>query len=375
MGPSEGAAREAVRLAVSAAALAGVLVSRRLWLSSHRLFPLTPVWRALPQPPYPLDYILFGLTLASLAGVAVFRRRPAPFIKAFLALAGVLAVLDQSRWQPWMMMYAVILGALLLPPSRALHPCRLFLACAYFYSGLHKLGYGFVLVTAAMLEPVSRRLHISSSGVVAMAVAMAVFECGAGVLLLVPRTRRAAAAGLAAMHLALLLWLGPFGLDWNRAIWPWNAAMAVVVMTLFWSKSDWNLAALWHSHAYAKAIAVAFGVLPLLAFVGLWDSYPAFALYSGDVKEGMVYAGPKAIADLPAGVRPYAKADGIIDIDRWSASELAVPVYPETRLFASVGRQVASWLPSGTPVRVIELEKPDRFAGERKATSFDPLTY
>ena len=64
----------------------------------------------LPAPPFPLDYILFGLALVALAGMAVSAR--VWFPAAFLAATGVLVVLDQSRLQPWLIQYGVLAGVL-----------------------------------------------------------------------------------------------------------------------------------------------------------------------------------------------------------------------------------------------------------------------
>jgi hypothetical protein len=389
-GPETGAVT-ILRPVVAVAAMVGMLCSWRLWLSSHRLFPLTPVFSWLPQPPFPFDYALFGAALLCLVGIAVWPR-PAHWMKAFLILAGMLALLDQSRWQPWLIEYGVMLGALLLLPwdrrtewtaadtNAALHPCRLFLVCMYFYSGFQKFGYGFAIVLGEMLQPMFARLHWSTARLapdklLPVALALGLVECGAGLLLAFPRTRRIAVACLVLMHLSLLLWLGPLALNWNYVIWPWNLAMIALLIVLFWKPAPWSFRSLLGSHVYAKAVAVVFGLLPILTMLGLWDSYLGFSLYTGNVKEAAVYVGPKHIADLPPTVRPFAKSDGVVDIDRWSRAELGVPIYPETRVFVAAGRQLAQWLSLGTPVRVLEMAKPDPFTGQRKATGFDPLTY
>lgn len=419
---------------LAAATLAGMLCSARLWVSSHRLFPMTPVWGGLPQPPFPLDYILFGLALASLLPILVwcpaldlataplrsrFRigasepralasgtreatlapgvslwKRPVFFIKVFLILAAVLVAFDQSRLQPWLLEYCAMFGALLCLPwnrprdktipdstlAAPLHACRWLMIWTYFYSGIQKIGFGFVSVLASMAAPMITRFHWSNT-LLSMrvlrpaALVLALAECISGVLLAFPKTRRLAVVTLTLMHISLLLWLGPLALGWNSVVWPWNVAMIALLFTLFWAPGKWGLGAMWNSHPYAKVVAVTFGVLPVLTILGITDSYAGFSLYSGNIKGAVVYVGPQHVSDLPDAVRPYAKQDGILDLDSWSASELGVPLYPETRVFASAGRQVALWVRSGAVVRVIELAKPDPLTGQRKATSFDPMTY
>ncbi len=368
---------------VAVAALAGLLTSVRLWLSSHRLFPLTPIWQGLPQPPYPFDYVLFALMLAVLIAIAVVRR-PARFIPGFLILTVVMIVLDQSRWQPWLTEYAVLLGALLVQTPRqtagVLHPCRLYLMCMYFYSGLQKLGYAFVLVLAGMVAPMFAWLHLdpkwlTPGRLIPIALLLGLVECISGVLLAFQRTRKAAVVCLILTHLSLLLWLGPLVLGWNQATWPWNVAQIVLLLVLFWGRSRWNYQDVWRSHPYARGVGLVCAVLPLFTLLGVTDSYLGFSLYSGNIKDAVVYVDPKRIADLPEAIRRYVKADGIMDIDGWSRDELGVPIYPETRVFQSAGRQVAILLGSGAVVRVLELQKPDRLTGKRETKTFDPLTY
>ncbi len=378
-----------VRAIIGIAALAGMLCSPKLWVSSGRLYPLTPLFGWLPQLPYPADYILFGVTLAALAGIVAWPR-PAVFLKTFLVAALLLVVLDQSRLQPWLLQYAVMFGAFLLAPrvvkaSRkeepaepALHACRLYMVVMYFWAGLQKLNYGFMVLVAEMLKPMAQRFgfdaaRVTPQAVIPLGIVFAVVECASGVLLAFPRFRRIGLACLILMHATLLVWLGPLGLRWNYTIWPWNIAMIALLVALFLDPGRWDLRALWRSHAYAKTIGLVFGLLPVFTMMGLLDSYLGFALYSGNAREAVLYIDPKRIEDLPAPVRAFANPTGTFDINRWAESELGVPVYPESRIYTSVGRQVAGWLP-GAVVRVIELDRPHIIYGTRQAGTYDPLT-
>src|SRR5215217_4203799 len=99
---------------VAAAFLAGLLLSRRLWLTS-RSFPHAPVADWLPPVRPPFDAIVYGLLIALLVAIAVLPR-PRWFIVAFTALAGAWMLWDQSRWQPWVYQYLFMLAALALYP-------------------------------------------------------------------------------------------------------------------------------------------------------------------------------------------------------------------------------------------------------------------
>ena len=88
-----------LKTAVSTGLLGGFLLSPKLWLSS-RMYPLTPVARFLRPIPPPFDYAVFAVLLLLLAWIAV-RASPAKEIAAFVALAALYGLCDQSRWQPW----------------------------------------------------------------------------------------------------------------------------------------------------------------------------------------------------------------------------------------------------------------------------------
>jgi hypothetical protein len=382
-----------LRVMLPIGAAAGGLCSWKLWISSHRLFPSTPVWSWLPQPPFPLDFAFAGSLLVLMAAVAV-SARPARSIQVLLVLLAALGVLDQSRWQPWMVQYAVMFGSLLLFPwstrpltawpanqvSAGLHACRLFMVCMYSYSGLEKLGYGFATVLPDIVAPLFRWLHfradnLSERALLPLAIPLALVECASGVMLAFPQTRSAAAVCLILMHVALLWWLGPLGTNWNYVVWPWNLMLIGLLLLLFWRQPAWSLQDIWRSHWYSKVIALVFGVLPLLTVAGVWDSYLGFSVYTGNIKRAIVHISPTQIPELPQTIRQYTLSDGVIDIDRWCYTELGVPIYPETRVFVSVGRQVAQWLGSGARIRVIQLGRPDPFTGDRSSTIIDPLEF
>lgn len=342
----------------------------KLWITSGRLYPAAPVFGGATLP-YPFDYVLFGLTLAALGGMAVSRRTVFP--AAFLGLAAALLALDQSRLQPWLVQYVVMAGAALVRAETA--ATRVFCVGLYGFAGLHKLNMGFAVMLAEMLRPLAERWGRQgwlTAGVLGpAAVAAALWECGWGIALAFARTRRLAAGCLIAMHVALLLLLGPLGLNINRSVWPWNVTNIILLAVLFGKRKQWE----WRGmHWYARAVAAGVAAVGLLALAGWTDSYLGFGLYSGHTTTAALYVDPKRAPELPEPVRKLVKSDGVLDINLWSLQEVGAPVYPETRIYLAVGRQVAVWLRYGDAVRVIEFSRPGLFTGARKARSFDPLT-
>ena len=79
---------------------------------------MSPVLDGLPPIPVPFDHILLGSLLVALA-VAAVAPSPRPFLVGALGLALSLAIWDQSRWQPWLYQYLLMLSAFLPGASRA----------------------------------------------------------------------------------------------------------------------------------------------------------------------------------------------------------------------------------------------------------------
>ena len=162
-----------LRISVIWGLLAGFALSPKLWLSS-RLYPLTPVWAFLRPLKHPWDYVVFFALIALLMAVSVEPRRGL-LIAAFVLLA-LMALQDQSRWQPWFYQYVVMLLAIALAgPERqasALNTCCLIVAATYIWSGLAKLNPSFTGNTFPWLVepfigawPGARRVVSPPSGV------------------------------------------------------------------------------------------------------------------------------------------------------------------------------------------------------------------
>ena len=320
-------------------------------------------------------------TLVSLIGAAA-ASRPRRWIQAFLVLLAILLIFDQTRWQPWMILYAVLLAAFLYAPrketaspdgpTQVLDLCRLYLICMYFFAGLQKFHYSFAVLVASMLSPLLQRFQISiewltAGNTVPMALSMAAAECASGVLLAFQKTRRWAVYFLVSMHVMLVLWLSPLGVDLNAVVWPWNILMVVLLLLLFRQKDEWSLGLLFRRHLSTRICAVIFAIFPLLALAGVWDTPLAFSLYTGGSKEGLIQIERERIADLPPLVRGVASPGGTIQIATWCEAALGVYPWRETGMFKSDGRQVVEWLGPEAGVRVVELGKPNRFTGKREA--------
>lgn len=294
----------------------GVVISRPLWLTERR-FPLTLPWDALPAPAPPFDAVLLALFLAALGLAALLGRRA--IFGACFVLALLLAAPDIQRWQPWFFQYAFMVGALAFcAPRDALGTLRVIMAFIYVYSGLQKIhaaffdsGMEFFLEPFGLTESLSWASYASPF-----------IELAVGICLLFTPTRTFAATAAVGMHAFLLLALGPLGQDWNVVVWPWNVAMAALVLVLFFRAPDRGFALSAARSAYGACVLLLFAVMPAFGLFGLWPSYLSASLYSENTKSALVYAG-----------------EDYVTVSSLAFGEFETPAYPEEAVFMSVAKQ------------------------------------
>jgi hypothetical protein len=176
-----------------------------------------------------------------------------------------------------------------------------------------------------------------------------------------------------ATHATILAFL--LGARANSVVWWWNVAMPVVVFILFWGTRATTREVLAGDRSgFHGAFALAFGVLPALSFLGLWDAYLSSALYSGNTAQAVVLVDPEAVGGLPPVIRRNTwqrTPPAFIDLNRWSYEELNVPAYPALRVLKRVGRDVCrAHDRSGTMILQI-LERPDWLTGSRSRRSYE----
>jgi hypothetical protein len=376
-----------LKISLALALLVGFFLSARLW-AGPRSYPLAPISERLPAIPSTVEWIWFVSLLLLLTAIATMRR-PRKYILAFVALAGLLSLFDQSRWQPWFYQYLFMFAALALYPwgeqdpkkrEATLNVCRLIVASIYFWSGLQKLNSGFVEVFFPwLIEPLLAPLPQALKDLVyPLGIAVPFVEASIGVGLLTTRLRSTAVVLALGMHVFILFSLGPFGHYANAVIWPWNVAMMVFVVVLFWRSESFSIrdvlalrAPLFHS-----LVLLLFGVMPLFSFFGLWDSYLSASLYSDNIKRATIHISESVKDRLPEIARGSvntSEADGssTISLTEWSYKELNVPPYPEDRVFKNAARHVCAYAEEPSEVTLMVKGKPNPMEGSREAEIHD----
>jgi hypothetical protein len=344
-----------LKVSVVTAFCVGLAMSPRLWIGP-RSFPAAPFIDGLPPIEGILAHALFA-TLFILGVAIVVSRKPQRSIAAFLAIIAVFCVADQTRWQPWVFLYGFLLATLALfswdsgdttGARNALNIARLILACTYIFSGLQKANANFMHDDFRwIVSPITRVVPAAADPLQAFAVAVPFVQVAFGVGLLSRRFRRISLVAAVCMHAFILAMFGPLGLDWNRIIWPWTAAMAVFDVLVF-ADQDFQFTGILgtHGRAYHAVVLVFFLVLPSLSFLNLWDSYLSAALYSGNLTEGTIYLSDAGRDSLPASIADHAVRSSenthVLNVQRWAIEDLNVMPYPETRVYRAIAKHVCS---------------------------------
>jgi hypothetical protein len=371
-----------LKIVVVIAFCVGLLVSSRAWIGP-RSFPLAPVFGGLPVLD---DIVARGLFAAIfvLAVAILVAPDPRRFIVAFQLIVLVFCGLDQTRWQPWVFQYIVLLATLglfswssqdVVGQQRTLNIARLVIAGTYVFSGLQKVNWNFIENDFPLIvRPVTDALPSVARALQPLGMVAPFVQVLFGVGLLTRRFRRVALICAVAMHLFILAMFGPFGLDWNRIVWPWTATMAVLDILLFagnaqfsfreaiWTRARWD-------HAAVFALLV---LLPILSFFNLWDSFLSSAIYSGNLTEATIYASDAGARDLPAAVKQYvvhtSPDTNVLNLQYWAIQDLDIVSYPETRVFKAVAESLCHHL--GDPAQLVLVVREQRMFFSRPESAY-----
>ena len=358
--------------------LGAFAIAPRLWLS-HALFVPIPVNAWPLHVPAPFDAIVLAVLVVLLLPLP-FLRRPRMLLLAWLALFLVRSAWDVAAWQPYFIQYACILGALAcIKPgiaddrSRgALNVARLVVIGGYFWAGVAKIDARFINdIAPIMLEPIVRPFGIALpawSGALVPAAEVAI-----ALMLASRRLRTLGIIGALATH-AIILWsIGPLGMGVQAIVWPWNLALAGLVVALFHGdRVTRPQDLLWTRGLPVHAIAVVlFVIVPAASYVVPIEPYLAQRVYSSKIHEGELIMSDAVVAGLPARSRealdPMAvrvKGGVSVRIAAWVESDLGAYLSPSAASYRHVARNACRLAASDDEVVLELIDPPDWRTGE-----------
>jgi hypothetical protein len=325
------------------------LLCYKLWLGV-RLFPLAPVSDLFAGLPAAVHVILFVVSLLSMVVLVFSPGKKAGWV---LLIAEILSCLcDQNRWQPWEYQFLFMTAAYVLvkDEGRLRFNWQLVIAGIYFFSGVSKFNSAFIhdIWQNLILHHFFGVEH-TNTWLLRAGYLLPVAEMLAGIGLLTIRMRKISIWFLTAMHLIILISIGPLGLAVNSVIWPWNLAMPVLLFVLFYS-SPLRFAQKSFGKPFTWLTLMLWWVMPWLQLAGYWDKYLSSVLYSGGIEH--LYVCTDNVAAKKALIFAFDKninvpCDSSVSLYKWSMTEMNVPPYPETRIYKTVVKEWMKKYPDG----------------------------
>jgi len=296
------------------------LLTFNLWFSFNREFPLVP----------PLDVMSVNVVLQDVLSVVSLALLLLSLIKfnkwvvvPILFFELLLASFDMMRWQPPVFQFYLTLLIFVFKPKEFKSYLILLLSATYLFSGLNKLNlrfinaiwsYSILIDFLGIAKEVAYLKIIKGVGFI-----IPMTEIISGILVLT-KWRKIGFQVLVITHLFILLYVGPFGINFNEAIWPWNILMLMYCLILSYQEFALTI----KRNYFVLAFTVIIFILPLLNFSRHYYSFFSFTLYSG--ARSFLYIN---IKDDHNHYRAYAtrEKDGFkeINVNEWSYENLNVP--------------------------------------------------
>ncbi len=338
--------------------IVGLVLSVNLWVG-NRLFPLTPCIGLFEIIPYSLNYLLFPVLIILLAS-EIFKPNKWSLVLALLILVFFL-LQDQNRLQPWIYVYFLILFPFCLAPffkiseKHLIVSLKIIFIAMYFWSGIQKMnsnfvneGFSHILINLFKIQnPQIIRNLLPLGYIISLA------EIYIAISLMSKKLRNSGVFLAIFTHTFILIYVSPIGTNTNYIIYPWNAAMILLVISLFYQdKNDFkfsdfsDIKATFLTHVYMLLL----GVLPIFNFFDKWDDYLSFSLYSEKSKIFYIAISDKYIEQFDHQFDDYflkldvnTSGGKVIDVNKWSMKELNVPIYPEIRVFHKISQDFCKY--------------------------------
>jgi hypothetical protein len=355
---------------ISISLISQVLISRPAWESSLREFPTAPVFKGLNWGV--LGSLMF-VGLLTLLIALVIKPLNRVLIVSVVVLLFLLVLEDQSRLQPWVFLYGLILMATVFYrgedlSKKVLATVLMILGATYFWGGVQKINPFFGIEMFPWLSEFA-----ASSDFFGQHPQIAYISTGletlAGLALFFRQSRKLAALTLLGLHAFILISLGPFGHNWNHVIWPWNICFASFLLLLIWfqDKEKEPLPSLMRSR-YFLFCFVLVGCMPALSIFDKWDHFLSGGFYSATAPEAIFYYHENEQSRMASSSTDFqyfnkGENEEFVLIDQWALDHLGLPLYPEIRVQKQVGKHWCDCM-AQPEYAGLRINRKNRFTGE-----------
>lgn len=349
---------------------------KNLWLG-ERQFPTVSLFSSWLNSPLIVHTVLYYMLIVlSLVTVIFGRARAYATLLPLVFLLVVSCCLDMTRLQP--SIYLALAVLILLLSGGGLACIQLVFILTYFWAGLQKLNYNFIVEGFEKLFQTFTLPGFFHALMPWLAVLAAFLEISLGVLLVFKKTRNAGLVLATLMHLFILLLLGPIGINWEPFVWPWNVWMVCCLWILFY-RTDNQIKEVLPLKFQLSLVVLFFVLAPASNFFGWWNDYLSFKFYSSNTRGAAIKFQPdSAWAHHPLFANAVVK-DGRINIAQWGFVETGCPDFPSEWYYVRLFQQVCRRLDVSEADQSIHLNiygNPGRFDGlsEKKDIYCSELT-
>jgi hypothetical protein len=332
------------------------VISWKAWLA-NRLFPIVPPFNFLFVPAF-VHLMLFIFSLLALLSLLLFPSKRLLLI-SIIVIEVLACLFDQNRWQPWEYEYIFIILALLINyknDKKAISSIAFIFISVYVFSGIGKMNPAFsqYFQQAVFHNGIShtRNSYLYNFLLFHSGYLLGSIEIFLGISLFSYDTKKISAALLILMHLIIIALFGPWGINYDIIILPWNMAFLLILYLFFIRYPTVSV----HFYSFKKRwnglFIIFFGILPFLNFFGYWDFYLSSSLFSYKTPEMYVYIHKKGSSKVLQSFFSTNKNKLLSDsntvqikIREWSFHEIEVPVYPELRVYKNIKSQLLQRYP------------------------------
>lgn len=314
--------------------------SYKTWIT-ERLYPVIPPIEILGNTPAFLHRFLFGFSLLCLFTVLCFKINRWLLIALFFSEI-ISCMLDTARWQPWEYMYLCILFVTIInfyKPKNILLLSHLFLVSIYLFSGLHKFSRDFlsaVWLNMFLMDFLGLSIDfILKYKLFFLGLLVPVIEVSLALLLLLSKYKKMISYLLISMHLSIIIFIGPIGLQYNSVVWPWNLVMICILIVVYSKPIEFS---------YRTVLANSYWLIlwfamPVLSLFGSWYQYFSFNLYSG--KGNQMYI---CLLNNEEEFKPYFESSNstlcgrkpTVNLQNWALKEIKSAPIPETEIYQKI---------------------------------------
>ncbi len=335
--------------------LVQIYLTHPLWFG-ERTYPFVPVFDFFPSIPLVNTILSASLSFALLLLALAWQNKWS--FGLFLGAASLAMFLDLSKGQVWFYFQWLLLGLLAFKGTRkekwVLPSLRFLFPFIYFWAGIYKInGYYFAETFPWFMETFV--WTESWSNFTGLIIASIFFELSLAVGLWMGKGRKVLVLAGFIFHLTILLFLGPFGQDWNEVVWPWNLMMMAWLFLLYWNKEEEapSFVKLFKDFKIGSIPFLLLGVMPLLYSLNLWPSNFSFTMYAGNNMEGILYSHQEYIPVLNESTNQQIQCVSsnndsqdtcYLIIDDWAFSEIKVAPFSSPKRLQQIARKYCACL-------------------------------